>query len=57
MIRRNDKIDNAEVVTVTKEELRSRIERIYENAGDPLPAKWVLDIELGDHNFEIKDAK
>lgn len=57
MIRRNDKIDNAEIVTVTKEELRSRIERIYEQSGDPLPEKWVLDIELGEHNFEIRDAK
>ena len=57
MIRRNDKINNVEIVTLTKEELRSRIERIYEQSGDPLPEKWVLDIELGEHNFEIKDRK
>lgn len=57
MIRTFDKADNAEIVTVTKEELRSRIERIYEQSGDPLSAKWVLNIELGENNFEIKDAK
>ena len=57
MIRTTDKADNVEVVTLTKEELRSRIQRIYENAGDPLPETWVLNIELGENNFEIKDAK
>lgn len=57
MIRRNDKIDNVEIVTLTKEELRSRIERIYEQSGDPLPEKWVLDIDLGENNFEIRDRK
>jgi len=56
MIRTTDKTDNVQVVTIDKAELRRRIENLYDKLGDPLPSKWVLEIDLGEQKAEVRDA-
>ena len=57
MIRDKDPIDQAERVVIDRAELRRRIENLYEKMGDPLPEKWVLQIELGSNAVEVKDRE
>lgn len=54
VIRDKDPIDQAERVVIDRAELRRRIENLYEKMGDPLPEKWVLQIELGSNAVEVK---
>lgn len=55
MIRTTDKSDNTEIVCIDRAELRRRIENLYEKMGEPLPAKWVLQIELESNKFEVTE--
>lgn len=54
MIRDVDPFDKVERVVIDRAELRRRIENLYEKMGDPLPEKWVLQIELGSNAVEVK---
>ena len=54
MVRDKDPFDQAERVVIDRAELRRRIENLYEKMGDPLPAKWVLQIDLGSNAVEVK---
>ena len=53
MVRDKDPADQAERVTIDRAELRRRIENLYDKMGDPLPEKWILQINLEGYKHEI----